>query len=263
MSQHIPRVVYSLPGMDAVTVRRDQPYGDTDGTRTIDVYYPPGAPAGARIPAVVFVTGFSDAGAQKMFGCRLKDLASYVSWAQLTAVSGLVAITYVNEEPAADVHAVFQHVRDNAAELNVDENRIGLWSCSGNVPNALSVLMSDAPGRLTCAVLPYGYLLDDDGSSRVADAARRFGFVNPSAGRTVGDLSPEVPLFLARAGKDQMPGLNEALDRCVGQALTRNLPVTVVNHAQGPHAFDLFDDSEATREIVRRMLGFLQFHLTG
>jgi hypothetical protein len=263
MSQHIPRVVYSLPGMDAVTVRRDQPYGDTDGARTFDVYYPPGAPVGARIPAVVFVTGFSDAGAQKMFGCRLKDLPSYVSWAQLTAASGLAAITYANEEPAADVHTVFQHVRNNAADLRIDENRIGMWSCSGNVPNALSVLMSDAPGRLRCAVLAYGYMLDGEGSSRVADAARRFGFVNPIAGRTVDDFPLEIPLFLARAGKDQMPGLNDALDRCVGQSLTRNLPVTLVNYAQGPHAFDLFDDSETTREIVRRMLGFLQFHLTG
>jgi hypothetical protein len=43
--------------------------------------------------------------------------------------------------------------------------------------------------------------------------------------------------------------------------LTRNLPVTVVNHADGPHAFDLLHDSEATREIIRQMLRFMQFHL--
>jgi hypothetical protein len=28
-----------------------------------------------------------------------------------------------------------------------------------------------------------------------------------------------------------------------------------------PHAFDLFHDSEVSREIIRRILAFLQFHL--
>ena len=46
-------------------------------------------------------------------------------------------------------------------------------------------------------------------------------------------------------------------------ALARNLPITVVNHATGPHAFDVFDDSPASREVVRQSLAFLQFHLAG
>jgi len=28
-----------------------------------------------------------------------------------------------------------------------------------------------------------------------------------------------------------------------------------------PHAFDLFHDSETSREIIRQILAFLQFHL--
>jgi len=39
--------------------------------------------------------------------------------------------------------------------------------------------------------------------------------------------------------------------------------VTLVNHPNGPHAFDLMDDSETSREVVRRVLGFLKFHLVG
>ena len=71
----------------------------------------------------------------------------------------------------------------------------------------------------------------------------------------------DLPLFIARAGKDEMPGLNDSIDRFVAGALARNLPLTLVNHPTAPHAFDLVDDSEATREVIRRILAFLAFHL--
>ena len=57
------------------------------------------------------------------------------------------------------------------------------------------------------------------------------------------------------------PTPRDALDRFVAGALAGNLPLTFVNHASGPHAFDLFDNSDISREIVRRILGFLRFHL--
>jgi hypothetical protein len=34
-----------------------------------------------------------------------------------------------------------------------------------------------------------------------------------------------------------------------------------VNHPSGPHAFDVFDDTDASREIIREMLAFIRFHL--
>ncbi len=52
-----------------------------------------------------------------------------------------------------------------------------------------------------------------------------------------------------------------ALDGFLARALACNLPVTFVNHSTAPHAFDLFDDSEMSREIIGRILAFLRFHL--
>jgi hypothetical protein len=255
-------VVYTIPGMTTVTVRRDVEYRAIDaGALTLDLYYPPDAAPGARTPAVIFVTGYSDRGAQIMFGCRLKDMASYVSWGRLAAASGIVGITYANGDPAADVNAVLRYVRDNAAPLGIDESRMAVWSCSGNVPNALSLLMQPGQDFLKCAVLCYGLMLDLDGSTSVASAAAQFRFANTSAGKSVDDLPRDLPLFVARAGRDESPGLNDTMDRFLAAALRCNLPVTFVNHAEGPHAFDLFDDSEMSREIVRRILSFLRFHL--
>ena len=103
--------------------------------------------------------------------------------------------------------------------------------------------------------------LDLDGATGVADAAKMFGFVNPCAGKSVDDLSRDLPLFVARAAHDQLPRLNDTLDRFVSGALACNLPLTFANHATAPHAFDLFHDSEASREIIGQMLAFLRFHL--
>jgi len=255
------RIVYTTPAMDAVIVRRDETYRTVDGRAlTMDIYYPSSSPQRGGWPAVIFVTGFPDAGARRMFGRKFKEMGSYVSWAQLVAASGMAAITYDNDAPAADVHAVLEYVCHHAADLQIDAGRLGVWACSGNVPNALSVLMQ-APVAVKCAVFCYGYLLDFDGSSRVADAARQFGFLTPCAGRRVSDLPPAVPLLIARAGRDLMPGLNETLDRFVGDALASDLPVTLVNYSGAPHAFDLVADTDGSRDVIWQILMFMELRL--
>ena len=81
-------------------------------------------------------------------------------------------------------------------------------------------------------------------------------------GRTMAELRRDVPLLITRAGRDQFPAMNASIDRFITHALIDNLPITLVNHAEGPHAFDLFDDSRASRDIVRQTLRFLRQHLT-
>ena len=257
------RVVYKSPGEDAVTIRRDVEYRANDaGVQTMDIYYPPGSKSEARIPAVVFVSGFSDLGFQKVVGCKLKEMESYISWGQLTAASGLVAITYTNREPAADIQALLQYVRQNAPSLGIDESRIGVWACSGNAPMALSVLMQEDRDYLKCAVLCYGFMLDHEGSTSVAELAKTFGFVNASAGKSVNDLSQDIPLFIVRAGLDEIPHLNETIDSFLVKALACNLPITFANHAAAQHSFDVLHDSETSREIIRQILAFMRFHLS-
>lgn len=258
-------VVYRIPGMDDVKVRRDVEYSATDaGALTMDIYYPPDSPERAprRLPAVVFVAGFPDEGFEAKVGCKFKEMGSSVCWARLTAASGLVAITYTNREPARDLRALLQHIRRRAGALGIDENMMCVWASSGNVPLALSALMQTAASDyLKCAVLCYGYTLDLEGFTGVSDAARMWGFANPCAGRGLADLPRALPLFIARAGQDAMPHLNETLDRFLREALTHNLPLTFVNHADAPHAFDLFDDGERSRETIRHILAFMRFHL--
>lgn len=254
-------IVYRVPEMDAVTVRHDVEYMSAPGEpRTLDLYIPPHQESKSGLPALVFVMGYPDAGMQAMLGCRAKEIGQYTSWARLAAASGMLGVTYSAQEPATETLAVLRYLRENARSLDLDSERIGIWSCSGNVPNALALLMSEG-AAIRCAVLCYGITLDAGGTTHVAEAQAMFRFVNPAAGRSVADLPSEVPIFMARAGRDEVPHLNDTMDRFVADALAIDLPITLVNHRGAPHAFDTILDDEPTREIIRRILAFVRFHL--
>ena len=255
------RVCLQLDGMDAVNVRRDVAYGATED-RLMDVYYPPDAPEDSRWPAVIIVAGYPGAMEPRRTPLTYKEIGWTISMSQLIALSGMAAIAYTNRDPVADVEAVFEHVHEHAESLRIDPARVGVVAVSGNVPTALTTIMQDARRTPACAVFGYGCLLDLDGATDVADTARQFGFANPGAGRTFADLRRDVPLLVTRAGRDQFPGMNASIDSFIRQGLKENLPITFVNHAEGQHAFDLFDDSRTSRDILRQTLRFLQQHLT-
>lgn len=245
-------VVYRIPGMEAVTVQRGVAYS---GALTLDLYYPPDR-GSKPLPAVVIVLGYRDVGVPTMFGCQFREMGMTISWAQLFAASGMVGVVYETRNPASDAQAVLSYLHENGAVLGIDENRIAVWSSSGNVPVALSVLMD---GKARCGVLCYGTMLDLDGATAVAQAAAQYHFANPCAGRRAEDIPTETPLFIARAGRDQFG--NDSLDAFVAAALRANLPLTLMNHATGPHAFDLLEDSDASRDVVAAILAFLRTKL--
>lgn len=66
---------------------------------------------------------------------------------------------------------------------------------------------------------------------------------------------------VVRAGRDDFAGLNATIDAFVAHALALNRPVSLVNHDSAPHAFDIADDSDVSREIIRQIIAFLRFHL--
>ena len=253
------RIQLRLPRMDEVVVRRELPYRATETDGVVDIYRLAQGTAGPAA-GVVIVTGYADTiadGRRRSY----KDIGWTQSMAESIAASGLAAITYTAREPAADLPDVLISIGVHAREWQLDPRRLGVLAVSGNVPTALSAVMSDSDVPVTCAVFEYGCLLDLDGSTAVADAAKAFGFANPVHGRTLDDLRSDLPLLVVRAGRDQFPAMNASIDRFVTGALDRNLPLTLINYPAGAHAFDLVDDSRAGTNVVRQVLTFLQLHL--
>jgi acetyl esterase/lipase len=75
------------------------------------------------------------------------------------------------------------------------------------------------------------------------------------------DASKIPPMFLARAGHDEVPTMLDSIDRFVGKALSANVALTLMNHPQGVHGFDNQNDDERSREIIRAAIEFIRTHL--
>jgi acetyl esterase/lipase len=229
-------VVYRLPGMDTTRVVPNLTYSDVASPYLLmDVYLPADVEA-ARRPVVVLIHG----GGKPEY--RAKDWGVFKSWGRLIAASGMVGVAFTHrlgypepflEEATADLAHALAYVRTNAESWNADSDRIGLMAFSAGGP-LLAGAMSERPPFVRCAASLYAFL-----------------GMQPST----------LPMFIARAGQDVNPGLNAGMDQFIAAALAANAPVTVVNHPVGEHGFDMLNDDDRSREVIRGLLAFFQTHL--
>jgi len=225
-------LVYQVPGMDKVAVKPGVPYKKTDaGELKLDVYYPADFREGARLPAVVFINGVGDQPDN-----HLKNWPVYRSWARLMAASGWIAVTFDARGPfdksGIDIADLFRFLRSDGARLGVDADRIAAWVCSGNVVSGLPFLMDGADPGVKGAVVYYGDAKDVR-------------------------IRTDLPIYYARAGKDN-PGLNARIDALWARAVSAGAPWIMVNAPTSHHAFDVLDDTEESRRIVRDTVEFVR-----
>jgi acetyl esterase/lipase len=257
-------VVYKVPGMDQVKVRKDLAYKPSDDPNLkMDIYAPPNLGPGERRPAVVFIHG----GAASRF--RPKDWGIYQSWGRLAAASGMVGVTFTHRlgfprtqilEGASDVADAIAYIRSHAGELGIDGDRLCLAAYSAGGP-MLAPFLSDPPPYIRCLVGFYPFLdirqSKEHWESESAETLERFSPIVQIAR----DPARVPPLFVARAGRDEIPTLKDSIDRFAAEALARNVPLTLMNHPQGVHGFDNQNDDDRSREIVRGALEFMKGHL--
>ena len=252
-------VAYYIPEMDDIEISRDMVYyRENNNELNVDIYYP----KADRAPLVIFVFGYSDETITKMVGSKLKNMDQYISWSRLIAASGMVAAVYETNHPEKDIFELIKYLRKNAERLNIDANRIAIWSCSGNVPVALSAIARNEDNLIKCAVFYYGFMLGDNNFA--SDGAKQVGFTVPE-GIKLNQVSPDIPQLIVRAGMDEVPNVNNSIDHYINDALANNKSITFVNHNQAPHAFEILDkkneDNKNTIEIIKKTVNFIKFHL--
>jgi dienelactone hydrolase len=223
-------VVYAVPGMEKVVLRSDVPFKKIEGSELkLDLYYPPDAKPGGKLPAVVFINGVGDRS-----GNKLKDWGIYKSWGRLVAASGWIGVNFeargVYDQSVSDIRDAFAFLRRDAASLGIDADRIAAWVCSGNVTSGLAVLMNDVDPGVRGAVVYYGT-------------------------SNVEKLRADLPVYFVRAGRDN-PRLNAGIDELWKKAVSAGAPWTMVNAPTSQHAFDAVDETDESRRIVRETLDF-------
>src|SRR5947209_5739400 len=86
------RVVYTIPDMEQVKVQKNITYKTADGTDLkMDVYYPTDLQTDSQRPAVMLVHG---EGVDPAILKAAKDWGVFVSFGQLIAACGLIAVTF-------------------------------------------------------------------------------------------------------------------------------------------------------------------------
>jgi acetyl esterase/lipase len=259
-------VVYAPAGMDRVRVRPDLVYTkDPSPAQKMDVYLPETVPPGKSVPAVFLIHG----GVGARFPLRPKDWGIYRSWGRLLAASGMAAVAFNHRvgfpdpnltNAAGDVLDAIAFVRGRAAQFQIDPDRIALAAYSAGGP-MLSMAIREPKPYVRCLVAFYAFL-DLQGSPLHKkylgeDKIRQFSpavALSQSAG-------PLPPIFVARAGKDQIPDLQPGLDHFVAEAIARNVALEFVNQPDGEHGFDNQPGDPRSREIVRQAVEFLRTNL--
>jgi len=238
------RVLYTMPAMEPAQVREGLPYKSADGASlSFDLY----APAGASRPrpAVILIHG----GPVPVSGARRWGM--FVSYGEMLAALGLVGIVFDHRfvapdrlpEAAADTADLVRYVREHAASLGVDKERLALWAFSGGGP-LLAATVRQRPSW--CKLIVGYYALMEFGGIANADEY--------SVVAALGDDGATAPpMLLVRAGLDN-PALNATIDRLVAAAIPAGATVDLLTHPTGHHAFDILDPGERSRQIIRRTL---------
>ena len=256
-------VAYEVTGMNDVITKKDIPYLKTsDSALKMDIYYPPKFDFKTKIPAIVFVFGYTNEGQLKTAKHQLRTWSPYTSWCKVVAASEMAAVVYETINPENDLKSLLQYINSNTDNLSIDINKIGAYSCSANTPVALANILNSANNSFKCAAIYYGIFLNTDFKylSVIDTLSKNMGFI-PSRLPEATVWNKNVPILIVHAGKDFVPNTDESLTGFLDKAVKQKVPFTLINYATGIHGFDVYADNKEIREIIKTTLEFWKFNL--
>jgi dienelactone hydrolase len=122
--------------------------------------------------------------------------------------------------------------------------------------------LQESSNLFKCAIFYYGALLTPDQKyfSTIDAAAKETGYYWTDL-KKISKIPQEIPLFIVRAGKDKYQIIKASTDYFVSEITKLNIPFIFINYAEGQHDFDILDDTQTSREIIKQTINFLQSHL--
>lgn len=245
-------VVYQVPGMDRVKVARDIAYKNVEsGSLLCDIYTAENSQQAGPRPGVILIHGGP---VPRSPETSPKNWEPFQSWGRLVAASGLSAIAFNHRlygvkqirDAVADLQDLMKYLQEHAESLGIQTDHLCLFAFSSGGA-LLSPYFRETPGFVRCVVAYYAAL---DTPNTEFSAANQ---LMQNTGRI-------PPMFLARAGLDT-PMWNGFMQRVLQIGMLKNAPIEFMNHPAGHHGFDVVDDNDRSREIIRRTIEFLQTQL--
>jgi hypothetical protein len=257
-------VVFDLPGMNEVIIRKDIPYQDIAGsTLRMDIYYPPKFDFKKQIPAIIFISGCPDTSMVKLVGNPFRKFSQYTSWCKLVAANGMAAIVYETVDPQNNLISLAKYINSDKGSLSINKNSIGAFACSGHVPTGVSYILISSNSIFKCAVLYYGYFLTSNSEylSKIEALFQMQGFQKPPILTEPINWKIDVPFLLVRGGLDKVPFVNQSMQIFYNMAINQNLPITIINYPKGTHGFDIYTNNDSTRLVIKKTLDFWKLFL--
>jgi acetyl esterase/lipase len=165
----------------------------------------------------------------------------------------------IPEKAAADVRDAVKYVRENADKYHIDKERICLIAYSAGGPLLTLAMRGDMP-FVRCLVGFYAFMDIQQSDYRKTEKPETVKAFSPITYLQT-DASKIPPMFIARAGRDEVPTMRDSIDRFINEALAKNIALTFANDPQGVHGFDNQNDDERSREIIRAAIEFIRLHL--
>jgi acetyl esterase/lipase len=251
-------IVYQVDGMADVGVVSDVVYKVADDEALVfDVYTPVEEAPEAGYPLVIITAGDTPPPPFTL----PKDWRVYQDWGRLMAASGMVAVVGGHRiavpQPAnranalEDIQDMIAYVRDHASEYNINPDKLCIMAFSAQVPPAMVAALQGTPDYVACAVAYYGVM------ELPGNVYKPYSPVNFIETEPVEEL-PSI--LLAKAGFDAAR-INFSIEKFVEIAEERGADLTLLEHPEGQHAFDLRDDDDTSRAIMADTIAFLQAHL--
>jgi acetyl esterase/lipase len=247
----IPHLVLQIPQMQQADVRSDIVYNTVDGTALkLDVYSPPGLKPDVRLPAVIFISGASQA----------KHWNIYKDYGRLVTTYNMIGVEYDKRyergggylNGTQDTRDLITYLQQHAPELHLDPERIVVWGFSAGGAILGGLLADDAPSlRAWLASYAVADVLQFVEAAE-RDKAKQYSAAYSAEART----KALPPIWIARAGLDRA-SLNEGIDRLMQVLVKKNARFDFVNYPDGQHGFDAFDDKERSREVIRAAFQFI------
>jgi dienelactone hydrolase len=228
----------------------------------MDIYYPPEFDFKSKIPAIIIVLGYPDMAGEKLIGSEFKNYIQFVSWCKIISASGMAAIAYESSNPEQDIISLSNYLKTNEDKLKIDNSKIGAYTCSAHTPTTITTILNGSNNIFKCAVVYYGFFLTSDFKylSQIDTLSQNMGFKTPRLSEPDA-WKKDIPIMIIRAGKDNVPYINQTLASFYDKALNQNLPITLINYSNGVHGFDAYNDNETTRQIIKTTIEFWKFNL--